>query len=166
MRFLVNMHHVPELDAEELAQDVLIKVHSKVRTFHNNGRAKLTTWVFEIANNCAVDFHRASRPQQDAFTEADLPVRWHGQFAGRNSAWLTWLQKELEKLSAEDQQILFWRANEITHAEIGGWLGINEGTVRTRHFRAKKRLLAADNQPEIPGVSPEQNISEVAVAHE
>ena len=47
---------VYETDAEELAQDVLMKVYAKVGTFHRSGKAMLTTWIFQIAGNRAIDF--------------------------------------------------------------------------------------------------------------
>lgn len=157
---------VPERDAEECAQDVLFKVHLKVATFKNDGRSKLTTWIIEIAKNCAIDFHRRFRPKQQKFTENDLPDRWHGEFAGRNAALLVWLREGLEKLSAEDRQILLWRAQDFTNADIGGWLGMKTGTVGVRYFRAKKRLGISDDGPETLGVSIENDITESGVAHE
>jgi RNA polymerase sigma factor (sigma-70 family) len=157
---------VPELDAEECAQDVLFKVHLKVATFKNDGRSKLTTWIFEIAKNCAIDFIRLTRKKRQEIKGTDVPLKWHGQFAGRNTAWLAWLGEELQKFSAEDQQILLLRAQDIPYAEIGVRLGINEGTVRVRHLRAKRRLLVADNQPATPGNSTGRNIPESGVVHE
>ena len=56
--FLHFVMNVPEADAEEIASDVLLAVSSHVHTFQHGGRAKLTTWIFEIAKNKATDFHR------------------------------------------------------------------------------------------------------------
>ena len=72
----------------------------------------------------------------------------------------------LEKLSAEDRQILLWRAQDFTNADIGGWLGMKTGTVGVRYFRAKKRLGISDDGPETLGVSIENDITESGVAHE
>ena len=158
--FFTHRRHVPEFDAEELAQDVLMKVHSRVSAFQNDGRAKFTTWVFQIAMNCATDFHREVRPKQQEFTENDLPDRWHGQYAGRNAALLAELMEGLRKLSAEDQQILLWRAQDFTNADIGRWLGIKPDTIRVRYCRAKKKLGVSDDRPEEPGVSTGNDITE------
>ena len=139
-------------------QDALLKVHSHVGRFRPNGGAKLTTWIFQIAENCAIDYLRKDQPEFLEFQESDAPIRWRGEFAGRNTAWLAWLRFELAKLTAEDQRILFWRSDEITYAEIGGWLGIKENTARTRHYRAIKKIKNAENQPEVRGITTEPEI--------
>lgn len=134
---------VAEMDAEELVQDTLLKVHTNVGTFHRDGRAKLTTWVFRIAQNCAIDFHRVHREKLQELPEGLEPVRWHVRFAGHNSEHLTWLGQELPKFSAEDQQILLWHAHKFSFGKIGDWLGLKEATARVRHFRAMKKLKTA-----------------------
>jgi RNA polymerase sigma factor (sigma-70 family) len=159
-RYLVAEIGVPEPDAEECAQDALFKVHLKAGTFHNDGRSKFTTWIFQIAKNCALDFLDVFRPKQREFMENDLPVRWHGQFAGRNAALLAGLMEGLGKLSGEDQQILLWRAQDFTNADIGRWLGIKPGTIRVRYCRAKKKLGVSDDRPEEPGVSTGSDITD------
>ncbi len=126
-----------------------MKVYSKVGTFHRDGRAQLTTWIFQIAENCAIDFCRAARKKQLELKENDKQVKWYGEFAGRNEPLLAWLRDELEKLTAEDQQVLLWRAQDFSYADIARWLGIKEGTARVRYLRAKKKLGVPDNQPEL-----------------
>ena len=137
---------IPETDAEELVQDVLMKVHSNLGKFRRDGRAKLTTWIFQIAENHAVDFHRARHEEFQELPENYEPVRWHGQFAGRNTDLLEWLVEELAKVSPENRQILLWHAQDFSFAEIGRWLGLEEGTARVRNFRATKKLEVAGKQ--------------------
>jgi RNA polymerase sigma factor (sigma-70 family) len=133
---------VQEDDAEEIALDVLLTVHSNVKTYRP-GKAKLTTWIFEIAKNRAVDYHRVSNsrsaqlpPQVAGFKERDF------EYAGRNQEYMEWLLNELKELSQEDRDLLNWRANETPYAEIARWLGIAEGTARVRHKRVMERILA------------------------
>ena len=137
---------IPNKDAEELVQDVLLKVHSKVGMFANDGSAKLTTWIFQIAQNRAIDFLRASHEEYDELPENFEPVPWHRHFAGRNSDLLAWLADELAGISAENQQILLWRAQDFSFAEIAGWLGLKEATARVRYFRSMKKLEMAGNR--------------------
>lgn len=147
-RFLVNKIYVSEPDAEELALDVLMKVHSKVGTFRRDGRAQLTAWIFQIAHNHAISFHLLVCEEREKQIENELPEVWNGPYAGRNSAYLEWLKDELAKLPADDQQVLLWRAQEFSYAEISKWLGIKEGTARVRYLRARKKLGVPDDQPE------------------
>jgi len=165
-RFLVNNIYVPEPDAEELALDVLMKVYSKVGTFRRDGRAQLTTWIFHIAHNRAIDFHRQACQEREKRTENEPPVHWDGPFAGHNSAYLEWLKDALERLPADDQQVLLWRAQEFSYAEIAGWLGIKEGTARVRHLRAMKKLGVPDGQTELLELTVGQEMPVSEGAHE
>ena len=163
LHFLVNNLLIQKPDAEELVQNALLKVHSHVGRFNPDGGARLTTWIFQVAVNCGIDFKRASerarrRHELLELNGNDQQVRWSGQFAGRNTPWLAWLSIELAKLKAEDQRILFWRVDDISYAEIGGRLGIKENTARTRHSRAMKKIKNGENQPEPRGITTEPEI--------
>src|SRR5258708_13486529 len=60
--FLTTRMSIPQPTAEEIAADTLFTVHQKVKTFRITGKGKLTTWIFEIAKNRAIDFHPAAKP--------------------------------------------------------------------------------------------------------
>lgn len=144
IRFLAFGKNVPEADAEELASDVLMAVHAKIRTFHHGGPARLTTWIFEIAKNRAIDYHRASSPSEVALapdTPQVLPDN-KALYAGRNRDLLKWLLEQLNGFSEQEQSLLKWRALEIPYSQIAEWLGIADGTARVRHKRAIEKLLA------------------------
>ena len=141
-RFLAFGKNISEGDAEELASDVLMTVHAKVANFRHGGRAKLTTWIFEIAKNRAIDYHRASS-SRDVELQPDIAQPLpddDNRYAGRNRELLEWLLKELVGFSEEDQLLLKWRAIEVSYAQIGEWLGITEGTARARHKRTMDKL--------------------------
>jgi RNA polymerase sigma factor (sigma-70 family) len=126
----------------------------------------LTTWIFHIAHNYAIDFHRVAHEKQRELQDNDEPAKWYGEFAGRNAPLLAWLRDELEKLHADDQRILLWRAQELSYAEIAGWLGIKEDTARVRYFRAKKKLGVPDDRPELLELTGGYEMSESGDAHE
>ena len=135
--------NVPEADAEELASDTLLAVSSHIKGFKYGGKAKLTTWIFEIAKNKAIDFHRKASLDTVAIDDEFADCGPPGADAGRNKLYREWLDKELAKLTDEDRMLLLWRAKDIPYKEIGEWLGINEGTARTRHSRLCAQLEEA-----------------------
>jgi len=141
-RYLVVTVGVPKPDAEEIAQDSLMKVHKSVRKFRFKGQAKLTSWIFQIARNLAIDFYRVNQPVQHELDENELPAHSGARFSGRNADYLSKLRDALEMLSANDQEILLWRTRDIAYAEIAGWLDVKEATARVRYFRAERRLRA------------------------
>ena len=140
LRFAMD---VPEADAEEIASDVLFTVTRKIHTFKCGGRAKLTTWIYEIARNRAIDFHRKTRVEEVEFDDTTRGSQNVESFACRNQNMLSWLAGELRQLSDADRQLLLWRAREIEYATIAQWLGITDGAARTRHARALAKLLEA-----------------------
>jgi RNA polymerase sigma factor (sigma-70 family) len=147
--------NVPETTAEELAVDVLMTVHEKLKNFQFNSRAKLTTWIFEIAKNRAIDFHRGRKPVLQELnavaTAAQQPVDDVPSIRG--NAQMRWLRTQLSQLSDLDQQILKWRALDFPFGQIAKWLDISEGTARVRHKRAldklKKQANSAVSQGEL-----------------
>jgi RNA polymerase sigma factor, sigma-70 family len=164
-RFLVATSGVPERDAEEIAQDTMMKVYENIRTFKRTGKAQLTTWIFQIARNLAIDFHRIhkdDKERKDAIGREFYSPVW-GSFAGRNAADAKKLTDALEMFSADDQNILFWRIQDFSYADISKWLQIKENTARVRHLRAMNRLrttLEAEEalENEDKPTNPEQEV--------
>lgn len=142
--------HVPESDAEELANDTLLSVSSSILTFQHGGKAKLTTWIFEIAKNKALDFHRKARPGDGVFEDRFASRIPPGVDAGRNKNYVAWINEQLAKLDEADRMLLLWRANGIPYAQLAQWLEITEGAARTRHNRLLGRLASAA-EAGIPG---------------
>ena len=46
--------------AEDILQDVFLKIHSRIETLHDEDR--LSSWIYQIARNAIVDYYRAQRP--------------------------------------------------------------------------------------------------------
>jgi RNA polymerase sigma-70 factor, ECF subfamily len=145
--FLANIIGIPESDVGDVYVDVLMKVHENIGTFEHGKGAKLTTWIFGIARNTAIDHHRASKKNK-ASEQLDEATVQHskggdGALAGRNTELLKWLEEELLKLPEQDQLLLKWRATGFSYAQIGEWLKLKEGTARVRYQRAMEKLLTA-----------------------
>ena len=146
---------VPEEDAEEIAADVLMTVRNSVRDFQFSGRARLTTWIFKIAKNRAIDYHRRSKPESSELDDSVVGATGEtaATYTSRNPHLSAWLAKELAGLSEQDRQILNWRALDFDFAQIGEWLGMAEGTARVRHKRALDKLKAAAERQVPQGAS-------------
>ena len=151
--FLAVRMNVPDSRAEEVAADVLMAVHQKIKTFRFDGRGKLTTWIFEIAKNRAIDYHRGSKPEIQKCDASTLLSREHQKVetSEREDAQILWIRNQLSQLSDQDQQILKWRAIDFPFGQIGEWLGINEGTARVRHKRALDKLKQQAKAAPLPG---------------
>src|SRR5258706_15945627 len=57
-------------DAEEVASDVLYKIHSSINQYQPRPNVKFTTWIFQIAKNAAID-HKRKMSVRAAFQAED-----------------------------------------------------------------------------------------------
>ena len=62
LRYLVRL--VGEHEAEDLAQEVFVKISQALMTFR--GESQLSTWLYRIATNAAIDKIRTASFRQDA----------------------------------------------------------------------------------------------------
>lgn len=64
--FNLALHYVQHVeDAEEITQDVFVKVHDKLSSFR--GEADAGTWIYRIAINTSLDYLRARKSGKRAF---------------------------------------------------------------------------------------------------
>ena len=136
---------IPEADAEEIAADVLMTVRNSVSDFQFGERARLTTWIFKIAKNRAIDYHRRSKPVVIELDDSVIGSAGEktATYTNRNPHLRAWFANEFATLSLQDQQILTYHAQGYDFAQIAEWVGTTEGTARVRHKRALDKLKAA-----------------------
>jgi RNA polymerase sigma-70 factor (ECF subfamily) len=135
-RFLRAMVRDPVL-AEDLAQETFLRVYRRLPTFAF--RSKFSTWLFQVARHVAVDALR-SRERRDL-----LPVRLGPDRSGGSPApdLRTEVHAAVGTLSPKLREaLLLVEVLGFTCREAGSVLGIAEGTVKSRLFHARSRLLA------------------------
>ena len=129
--------------AEDLAQDVFLRIHRGLSYFR--GEARLSTWIYRIvANVCVQD--RAHSPVPGSFVSLDdadarvrRPVAADRQFGDLE------LRDRLEKAIAQlpAQQRLLVAAHYlqgVQYEDLAEALRIPLGTVKTQLYRAKQQL--------------------------
>lgn len=127
-------------DAEDVAQETFIRMVDKLGAFRWQG-VPFAAWLFRIANNCAIDLHRARRRQQDA-----LPMMLDPRTDDpADLAELTLSMEEvtvaMQRLTASQRDVLSLRfGGELSVAEVAKVLGKAEGTVKATQFQAVQAL--------------------------
>nr|WP_243748590.1 sigma-70 family RNA polymerase sigma factor [Pseudomaricurvus alcaniphilus] len=133
------------LVADELVQEVLIRVWLKAHTY-NSSKANVNTWIFTLARNCRIDYLRrngryASEVDADdlfAAIEADEP----GPFETtqqRHTA--DRIQRGLDQLPVDQSNVLAKIYLEgKTQQEAAAELRIPLGTVKSRVRLALQKL--------------------------
>ena len=144
-----------------MTQEAFIKAYGSLSSFR--GDSKFSVWIYRITTNVCLDFLRSkSRKQQVSLTvsdddedaQLDIPdpkADPEQQLIKKIS--MQSVEEGLKTLPDKQRQILVMRElGGMSYAEIGKALSIEEGTVKSRIFRARKRLciflLDSGNIPE------------------
>jgi len=139
-------HH----DAEDIAQDVFIKVYRSLERFRYD--AQLTSWLYRIVMNACIDHRRRQSPSGWApFTEeaelrmANTPEDGPGpedQAYGGQLGEV--LEAEIARLPPGQRLVFTMRHHEgLKLSEIAGALNLAEGTVKRQLHAAVHRLRDA-----------------------
>ena len=141
-------------DAEDLTQDVFLKIYSNLASF-DMARGSLQVWITTMARNLLVDNFRRTRNQRSTdsldagWDEADelRPIDRltasgpspHEKAAQKELAKM--VQGALAKVSIELREAVILRdLQDMDYKEIAQVLGIPEGTVKSRISRGRAEL--------------------------
>jgi RNA polymerase sigma factor (sigma-70 family) len=126
-------------DAEDVAQEVCIKLGSAIRGF--DGRSAFSSWVYRITLNAVRDMVR-SRVRMTRKADAlaiVAPVEFEPeQEAGMNTAIIWDAVRSLPEKQRD--AVLLVYAEELSHAEAAKIMGIKEATVSWHVHEARKAL--------------------------
>ncbi|MEG1633559.1 MAG: sigma-70 family RNA polymerase sigma factor [Oscillospiraceae bacterium] len=153
-----------EEDARDMAQEALIRAYNSLESFR--GDSKFSVWLYRLTSNICIDFLRGRGRRQAVsltFESEDEPQeleisdeRFSPEAVMEKSETRAAVSRGLQALSPEYREILLLREiNGLSYEEIGKALTLEEGTVKSRIFRARKKLcafLAEDGN--IPDMSP------------
>jgi RNA polymerase sigma-70 factor (ECF subfamily) len=127
-------------DAEDVAQDVCIKLGRAIRGFR--GEAEFSTWLYRLTYNATLDFMRArkrSRRNHDPEVVVLFKDRTGESPDANVSGGELW--EEVRGLSAQQRDaVLLVYAEDMTHAEAANVMGCSEKTVSWHLHEARKRL--------------------------
>ena len=152
LRYMARM--VAEDEAEDLTQDVFVKISSTLNTFR--GEASLSTWVYRIATNTALDrircpaFQRIEQlsiidetdetkiPYGSVFSEGQRPPIEKGLIRDEMNECI---RSYIEKLPGDYRIVLVLSEYQgLKNSEIAEILGVSLDTVKIRLHRAKEKL--------------------------
>ena len=134
--------------AEEITQDVFLKVYKRLSTLKRPDH--FPGWLYVIATRRCIAWlrkNRLSTKSLDAMSAAQLEELYYTQYeTNRAEAAAITHQRELvkrllQKLPESERTVvtLYYLA-EMTGEEISAFLGVSPGTVRSRLHRARQRL--------------------------
>lgn len=151
--------------AAEVVQQTFVKAWRAAASFDRN--RDLAPWLYSIARRTAIDVLRSERrpTRGDHAPEVDVGVT-------PLSFERTWevyeVRRAIDDLPAEEREVIRLSHLEgFTHTEIAERLDVPPGTVKSRSFRAHRRLAAAlRHLLSEPGAGDAANRSDMADVEE
>ncbi len=136
---LAARHAQGRADAEDLAQDICVKIARRIATF--DGRARFTTWLYALALNvCRDHFRRLSRERRGRAEYGDFArLAMEDAAEARRRAGI--LREMLDALDGPLRETaLLVLDHDLSHAEAAAILGVKESTISWRLHEIRKRL--------------------------
>lgn len=136
-------------DAADMAQEAFVKAFRNLRSF--KGDSKFSVWLYRITANVCTDFLRSKSRRQTL----SLTVEEDGEEAELSVPDLNGMPEDklmqnlardavargLDLLPEDCRAVLILReVNGLSYSEIANALKLEEGTVKSRIFRARKKL--------------------------
>ena len=127
-------------DAEEITQDVFVKVYQMLHTFQGNSSFK--TWLYSITYRTSIDYTRKNKKHHYAEIDQALPLKEQVEANnGDKDHMRAVLSKLISSLKPEDAAIItLFYLEELSVKEISEITGINPNNIKTKLFRLREHL--------------------------
>jgi RNA polymerase sigma-70 factor, ECF subfamily len=121
--------------AEDCTQETFLRVHRRLASFRF--RSKFSTWVFAIARNAGIDALRGRERRSRLLDELPAPP------PSRDPADRVEIAAAVASLPDKLREaFVLVEVLGLTYHEAGVAAGAPEGTMKSRVFRARERLVA------------------------
>ena len=128
--------------AEDLCQDAFFRLYEKNMVFPQKDEAKY--WLIRVVKNAALNYAKRKERERKAYQRAfkeDSRVQETGEESLLKKETRQEVLDALKKLPENLRMVLILKEyGDLNYKEIGRILGISEGNVKVRAFRARERL--------------------------
>lgn len=126
----VNNHTL----AEDLTEDVFVKVYAKLHSFDET-KASISTWIYRIAQNTVIDYYRVRK------VDAEVPedLRQDGEIDDNllNTEMLESLAEALEQLPERDRNLIILHYyKEMTLKDAAAAVGMSYSNAKLVHNKS------------------------------
>jgi len=130
----------PEGEADTLTQETFVAALQALRTY-NPKKASFRTWLYRVANSRVVDARRKFRPEEVQIDELQLAMEDDFTLDVENAALARSILDRLAEFPGDVQRIVRLHIYaDQTFRQIADALGVPESTVKSKYFRAVRRL--------------------------
>jgi RNA polymerase sigma factor (sigma-70 family) len=133
--------------AEDLCQEAFFRLHEKEMVFPNPDEAKY--WLIRVVKNASLNYARRKVRERNAYQKAfreNVRTVETGENILVRKETRQEVREALEKLPENLRIVMILKEyGDLNYKEIGRTLGISEGNVKVRVFRARERLAGLLN---------------------
>jgi RNA polymerase sigma-70 factor (ECF subfamily) len=130
--------------AEDLCQEAFFRLYEKNMVFPHPDEAKY--WLIRVVKNAALNYAKRKERERKAYLRAfreDTRTPETGEGILIKKETRLEIEEALNQLPENLRMVLVLKEyGELNYKEIGRTLGISEGNVKVRVFRARERLAA------------------------
>lgn len=130
--------------AEDLCQEAFFRYHEKGMIFPSPDEAKY--WLIRVVKNSALNYAKRKGRERKAYERAfreEVRTSETGEGLLLKKETMQEVDEALNRLPENLRVVLILREYaDLNYKEIGRTLGISEGNVKVRVFRARERLAA------------------------
>jgi len=130
-------------EAEDMTENVFIKAWESLPSFNQFEKGlNFRAWIYRIAHNTLVDFHRAHKKDLSIDAIGELPASTiKPEKANEQRETVIEITRAIRQLDEISIQIIMNRfIAGMDHKETALIMGLSEGNVRLIQFRALKKL--------------------------
>lgn len=138
-----------KVDRDDLVQEMLLSVWQAIPWFDE--RCKLSTFLYRVANNRALNWHRSRRRYRDKLQgfEKHPQLELDSQETESRERRLDWLYAVIRKLPPLDRTLLMLQLDKLAHREIAEVTGLSESNVGVRLHRIRNWLIEQKDEGNI-----------------
>ncbi|MDB5249686.1 MAG: polymerase ECF-type sigma factor [Segetibacter sp.] len=127
-------------DRKDLAQEIIIQLWKSLHKY--NEQYQLSTWVYAIALNVAMAFHRSKKRKREVFAGLEIVVAIMDDTTEEREQEenLQLLYKFINELEELNKALMILYLDNNSYKEISLVLGITETNVATKINRIKQKL--------------------------
>ncbi|GHU23690.1 RNA polymerase subunit sigma-24 [Spirochaetia bacterium] len=137
--------------AEDMCQEAFFRLYEKNMVFPSEDDAKY--WLIRVVKNASINYAKRKLRERKAYQKALNEVSRIEETGERsliNKETQAEVKEALDKLPENLRIVLILKEyGEMNYKDIGKTLGISEGNVKVRVFRARERLMKILNITEI-----------------
>lgn len=133
-------------DAMDISQNVFLRVIKHMDKLEDMGEAQLKSWLYRVTVNLCIDMKRMQKREvavEEFYEEEELDTSMLPEAAALTGEQRDMVHKAIDALpDIYRETVVQHYFAGLNYEEIARITGVSEGTVKSRMFRAKEKMMS------------------------